>query len=220
MKEHQREFDYKWNKKNKEEPVQWPTKDGGTKLCWYDLDYLNLQNFLKSSELEIRDRVQQITTFDKILDRLVEQNGGPITREQFESEDHVYWERRLANQAMDEMISRTTGIGVGNIHSMRRASAPTLISGDVNRVKNDFPDLGKALTGGEHSIEFLLELQKKVVAGIEEVTSTDILSLANEKVTERIGITEKLDRMHDKPPTYSKSEVSPKSLFNDKWNSK
>ena len=220
MKEHQREFDYKWNKKNKEEPVQWPTKDGGTKLCWYDLDYLNLQNFLKSSELEIRDRVQQIATFDKILDRLVEQNGGPITREQFESEDHIYWERRLANQAMDEMISRTTGIGVGNIHSMRRASAPTLISGDVNRVKNDFPDLGKALTGGEHSIEFLLELQKKVVAGIEEVTSTDILSLANEKVTERIGITEKLDRIHDKPSTYSKSEVSPKSLFNDKWNSK
>jgi hypothetical protein len=101
------------NKKNKEEPIQWPTKDGGTKLCWYDLDYLNLQNFLKSSELEIRDRVQQIATFDKILDRLVEQNGGPITREQFENEDHVYWERRLANQAMDEMISRNTGIGVG-----------------------------------------------------------------------------------------------------------
>jgi archaellum component FlaC len=102
---------------------------------------------------------------------------------------------------------------------MRRASAPTLISGDVNRVKNDFPDLGKALTGGEHSVEFLLELQKKVVAGIEEVTSSDILALANEKVNERIGITERLDRMHEKP-AHGKSEVSPKSLFNDKWNSK
>jgi hypothetical protein len=62
-------------------------------------------------------------------------------------------------------------------------------------------------------------LQKKVVAGIEEVTSSDILALANEKVTERIGITERLDRMHEKP-AQAKQEVSPKSLFNDKWNSK
>jgi hypothetical protein len=101
---------------------------------------------------------------------------------------------------------------------MRRASAPTLISGDVHRVKNDFPDLGKALSGGENSVEFLLELKKKVVAGIEEVTSSDILALANEKVTERLGITERLDRMHEKPQ--NNSNTSPKSLFNDKWNTK
>ena len=222
MKEHQREFDYKWDNKNKEEPIQWPTKDGGTKLCWNDLDALNLQNFLKSSELEIRDRIQQIETFDKILNKLIEQNGGPITREQFEEQDHIYWERRLANQAMDDIISRNTGIGTSNIYSMRRASAPTLLPDDVNRVKNPFPDLGKALAGGELGVEFLLDLQKKVLSGIEEVTSNDLQLLANEQVTNRIGIEKRLDRIHSKESTVEKQQHtdSPKSLFNDKWNTK
>lgn len=215
MKEHQREFDYKWTDRDRNDPIQWPTKDGGAKLHWYDLDFLNLQNFLKSSELEIRDRIQQIEFFDKILDKLVEQNGGPITRAQFEDEDHVYWERRFANQAMDEMLSRNTGISIGNLHSMRRATAPTLVSNDVNRVKNPFPDLSKALSGTEGNLEFMVELQKKVMDGIEDVTGSKLTALANEKVEER------LDRIHapitkdsTKPKSISKPEMSPKSLFN------
>jgi glycosyltransferase involved in cell wall biosynthesis len=213
MKEHQREFDYKWDDANKEKPLEWFTKDGGKKLHWYDLDYLNLQNFLKSSELEIRDRVQQIEFFDKILDKLVEQNGGPITRAQFEAEDHIYWERRFANQAMDEMLSRTTGIGIGNIHSMRRASAPTLVSDDVNRIKNPFPDLGIALQGSDGQLNFMMGLQQKVVEGIEDVTGEKIEGPSTE------SIEHKLDRMHHTLPNQSKNQskaaVSPKSLFNE-----
>lgn len=224
MKEHQREFDYKWSDADRDKPLEWFTKDGGKKLHWYDLDYLNLQNFLKSSELEIRDRVQQIQFFDQILEKLIEMNGGPITREQFEKEDHIYWERRFANQAMDEMLSRTTGISIGNIHSMRRASAPTLVSDDVNRIKNPFPDLGKALAGPDGQLEFLVELQKKVMAGIEDVTGEKIAALGNE-TAKKPAIEERLDRMHrplstaEKPSKSIKSEskkvISPKSLFNE-----
>jgi hypothetical protein len=60
MKERQREFDFKWENKPKDEPIEWFTTEGGKKLCWYDLDLMNLENFLRSSELEIRDRTQQI----------------------------------------------------------------------------------------------------------------------------------------------------------------
>jgi glycosyltransferase involved in cell wall biosynthesis len=216
MKEHQREFDYKWNEADRDQPLEWFTKDGGKKLHWYDLDFLNLQNFLKSSELEIRDRVQQIEFFDQILDKLVEMNNGPVTRAQFEAEDHVYWERRFANQAMDEMLSRTTGIGIGNIHSMRRASAPTLVSDDVNRIKDPFPDLGMALSGTEGQMEFLIALQQKVMAGIESVTGETVGKLPNKSDIER-----RLDRIHATPPRVEQpqakknSVVSPKSLFNE-----
>jgi hypothetical protein len=104
---------------------------------------------------------------------------------------------------------------------MRRASAPTLLPDDVNRVKNPFPDLGKALAGGELGLEFLVELQQKVLSGIEEVTSNDLQLLANEPVNKRIGITERLDRIHTKESTLEKQHTdSPKSLFNDKWNNK
>jgi len=220
MKEHQREFDYKWGDADKEKPLEWFTKDGGKKLCWYDLDFLNLQNFLKSSELEIRDRVQQIQFFDQILEKLIEMNGGPISREQFEKEDHIYWERRFANQAMDEMLSRSTGISIGNIHSMRRASAPTLVSDDVNRIKNPFPDLGKALAGPEGQMDFMLDLQKKVMEGIQDVTGKKLPALGTEQPKPTNSIEHRLDRMHQAPvEKLSKSEVnkviSPKSLFND-----
>ena len=220
MKEHQREFDYKWGDADKDKPVEWFTKDGGKKLCWYDLDFLNLQNFLKSSELEIRDRVQQIQFFDQVLEKLIEMNGGPISREQFEKEDHIYWERRFANQAMDEMLSRTTGISIGNIHSMRRASAPTIVSDDVNRIKNPFPDLGKALSGPEGQMDFILDLQKKVMEGIQDVTGEKLPALDDDK-SKTASIEHRLDRMHQPLPVekHPKNEVnkviSPKSLFND-----
>jgi glycosyltransferase involved in cell wall biosynthesis len=217
MKEQQREFDYKWDDKDKSKPIEWFTKDGGKKLCWYDLDYLNLQNFLKSSELEIRDRIQQIEFFDEILEKLIDMNGGPITREQFEKEDHVYWERRFANQAMDEMLSRSTGISIGNIHSMRRASAPTLVSDDVNRIKNPFPDMGKALSGPENQMEFLLNLQQKVLEGIEEVTGEQI-DFSKAIANNSDNVESKLDRLHQ-PVTKVEVKkpqkvISPKSLFN------
>jgi len=208
MKEQQREFDYKWDNKPKDQPIEWFTKDGGKKLCWYDLDLLNLENTLRSAELEIRDRTQQIEFFDKLLDKLLEMNGGPITREQFEKEDHIYWERRFANQAYDEMVSRQTGISIGNLHSMRRSTAPTLVSNDVNRVKNGFPDLSKAIAGGEQQIEFIIGLQEKVLDGIGDVTGQEVRALANENIADR------LDRLEAPAAT---AEVSPKSLFNKEY---
>jgi len=200
MKEQQREFEFKWESKNKEQPIEWFTPDGGKKLCWYDLDYAKYQHYMKSSELELRDRVQQIDFFDKILNKLIEMNGGPITKEQYENEDHIYWERRFANQAFDEMVSRQTGISIGNLHSMRRGTAPTLVSNDLNRIKNGYPDLNKALTEGDSKIEFILGLQEKVMQGIEEVTGNGTNLLGSNKQDD---------------PLLGATEVSPASLFND-----
>lgn len=188
MQEHKREFDYKWDNNDRDKPVKWHTRDGGTKLCWYDLDYLNYQNFLKSCEIEIIDRVQQIDFFDKLLHKMVELNGGPISKQQFEEEDHIYWERRFANQAMDQILASKTGIDTGNLHSMRRATAPTIVSEDRYRVKNPFPDLLKAMNPGADQMEFLMGLQKKVLEGIHDVTgtNTDNQKLSNRSTTEAI----------------------------------
>ena len=154
-------------------PIEWSMRgpNGGTKLCWYDIEQIEMTHYLKSAELEIRDRIQQMDTFDKILNKLVEMNGGPVTKEQFENEDHVYWERRFAEQSMDEMISSRTGISIGNIHSMRRGTAPTLVSDDVNRIKNGYGSIAEAMSNPE---AFLNGLQEKVLTGIAEVTGTSL----------------------------------------------
>lgn len=173
IKERVREFEYKWEGKDKTKPIEWSMRgpNGGTKLCWYDIEQIEMTHYLKSAELEIRDRIQQMDTFDKILNKLVEMNGGPVTKEQFENEDHVYWERRFAEQSMDEMISSRTGISIGNIHSMRRGTAPTLVSDDVNRIKNGYGSIAEAMNNPE---AFLNGLQEKVLTGIAEVTGTSL----------------------------------------------
>ena len=45
---------------------------------------------------------------------------------------------------MDEMISAQTGISIGNLHSMRRASAPAIVD-DRNKTPNGYVPLNKDL---------------------------------------------------------------------------
>jgi glycosyltransferase involved in cell wall biosynthesis len=176
MKEKVREFEYKWKDKDRSQPIMWEQAGpggGAKKLCWFDLDELQLTHYLKSCELEIRDRLHQMEHLDKMLEKLVEQNGGkPVSREQYLENDGLYWERRFAEQAMDEMISSQTGISIGNIHSMRRASAPSLVD-----ERNTLPEgyLGmNSLFDPQGKMDFLNDLQKKVLEGIQDVTGQNL----------------------------------------------
>ena len=180
MKEKVREFEYKWKDKDRTQPLLWDRggPESGKKLCWFDLDELSLTHYLKSCELEIRDRLHQMEHLDKILEKLVEQNDGKVvTREQFLNSDGEYWERRFADQAMDEMISSQTGISIGNLHSMRRASAPAIVD-KRNEIPNGYVSLQKLLESPNGKMEFLNDLQKKVVQGITEVTGNNLGKIA------------------------------------------
>lgn len=172
-----REFDYKWNDKDKSVPIEWQTNTANgiiKNMHWYDLDKAELEVFLKSSRIEITDRLQQICFFDKILYKLIEINGGKApTKEEFEDQEHIYWERRLAEQSFDDILSRKTGINQGNLHSMRRGTSPSLIDPDKNVIKNGYPDLG-LLFDENTSFNFIKELQEKIVDGISEVTGVNV----------------------------------------------
>jgi len=177
MKEKVREFDYKWKDQDRTQPIFWEESGpggGSKKLCWFDLDELSLTHYLKSCELEIRDRLHQMQHLDKILDKLVEQNGGkPVSREQFLENDATYWERRFADQAMDEMVAAQTGISIGNLHSMRRASAPSIVD-PRNNLPEGYMPLNKLLESPQGKMDFLNDLQRKVLTGIEEVTGENL----------------------------------------------
>ena len=177
MKEKVREFEYKWKDQDRTQPIFWEEGGpggGSKKLCWFDLDELTLTHYLKSCELEIRDRLFQMEHLDKMLDKLVEQNGGkPVDREQFLENDALYWERRFADQAMDEMVAAQTGISIGNLHSMRRASAPAIVD-KRNELPEGYLPLNKMLESPQGKMEFLSDLQKKVLTGIQEVTGENL----------------------------------------------
>jgi glycosyltransferase involved in cell wall biosynthesis len=191
MKQKVREFQWKWgNVEDKTKPLLWnngaDTKEYGGRLCYYDLEELSMTHYLKSSELEIRDRLYQLEHLDKILEKLVEMNGGkPVTRQQYLEGDALYWERRFADQAMDEMLSQQTGISIGNLHSMRRASAPALID-QKNQLETGYLPLDKILSSPEGRMDFIKDLQRKVLDGIEEVTDSASSRLSGSKEDQKL----------------------------------
>jgi hypothetical protein len=159
-----REFHYKWDDKDKTQPIWWKTRDGGEELCWYDIDEFNFHRLIHGLNQGFQAQVQELEFFDTLIERLIEMNGGKaITKEQFDEDQPKYWERRLANQSLDDLLQARTGVNAGNIRSMRRASAPTVLPDDVNRTKGSFGD-------PNDPIGFLNSLQSKVSEGIEEIT--------------------------------------------------
>jgi hypothetical protein len=159
-----REFHYKWEGKDKTQPIWWKNRQGGEELCWYDLDEFNFHRFIDGLNAGFRSQVGELEFFDILIERLIELNGGsPPTKEQYDADQPVYWERRFANQALDELLSAQSGVSSGNIRSMRRATAPTVLENDVNRIKEGYAD-------PSNPIAFLESLQKHVSAGIEEIS--------------------------------------------------
>jgi len=185
-----REFHYKWDGKDKSQPIWWKTRDGGEELCWYDMDEFNFHRFIDGLNAGFKAQVGELEFFDKLIKELIELNGGhPPTKEEFDADQPVYWERRFANQALDELLAAQTGVSGGNIRSMRRASAPTVLKDDVNRIKEGYAD-------PSNPIAFLESLQKHVASGIEEIS----------------GMTENILANKEQPKQIAQEKVS---LFND-----
>lgn len=179
MQEKVREFHYKWDEiEDKTKPIKWECTGGGpggggTKLCWFDLDQMQLEHYIRSSELEVRDRLYQMEHMDKMLEELTERNGGPVTKEQFSSQESLYWERRFAEQSLDHALQNMTGLNLGDIHSMRRASAPSLVD-PRNQLENSYLPTDMMMGSMEDRINFLQDLQKKVMQGYEDVMGIDL----------------------------------------------
>lgn len=162
-----REFHYKWEGKDKTQPMWWKNRQGGEELTWYDIDEFHFHRMLDGLNRGFKAAVEELECFDKLISRLVELNGGKlVSREQYNEDQPNYWERRLANQSLDDLLAAKTGVNAGNIRSMRRASAPTVLTDDVNRTKGSFGDPSNPL-------DFLNSLQQAVASGIEEITGMD-----------------------------------------------
>jgi hypothetical protein len=178
-----REFHYKWDGKDKTQPIWWKNREGGESLCWYDIDEFHFHRMLEGLNSGFKASVEELEFFDKVISRLVELNDGKlITKEQYDADQPEYWQRRLSNQSLDDLLAARTGVNAGNIRSMRRASAPTVLEDDVNRTKGTFGD-------ATNPMDFLNALQQNVAAGIEEITRADQNMLRGIEEPERKELT-------------------------------
>ena len=82
-----REFHFKWDGKDKTQPIWWKNRQGGEDLCWYDIDEFNFNRFMEGLDSGFKAQVTELEFFDKLIARLIELNGGhPPTKEEFDAE--------------------------------------------------------------------------------------------------------------------------------------
>lgn len=164
-----REFEYKWNGKSHEEPQWWHLERGGKKLCWYDTDKLTVDHEMEELKMSVKDKLLQLETFTKVLRSMEEKHGGRFTAKDLNDEEPEYWKLRLAQQMTDSYLDRQTGLGGGNIKSLRMSLADSPIPGSNNRVE-DFPDMFNAALGNR-------EAALEVMNAVNEALFTEMNAL-------------------------------------------
>ena len=69
-------------------------------------------------------------------------------------------------------MAAQTGISGGNLQAMRRASGPSIVDGQ-NELKEGYLPMDKLLTQ-EGRLEFIQDLQSKVLKGYEKISGKDM----------------------------------------------
>jgi len=174
--EMQREFDYKWSEADHAKP-QWWHEGKEKKLCWYDTDLLRHRHEVEELKMSVKDKLLQLQTFTKVLTAMQEKHGREFTQVELNAEEPNYWRLRLARQMADEYLDKQTGLGTGNLKSLRMAVAESPITDSKNKVEG-FPDLLNAvLSGRETGLEALNAVNDELFSYINNLGSTTKVSL-------------------------------------------
>ncbi len=160
--EAKRTFEYKWSEADPNKPQWWKDGKGDEKLCWYDTDRLRHEHELEELKMSVKDKLLQMTTFTRVLEQMEEAHGGAFTAAELNDEEPEYWRLRIARQMGDEYLDRQTGLGTGNLKTLRMATADSPLPESKNSV-TDFPDLLNAvLAGREPTLDVLNELNEEL----------------------------------------------------------
>ena len=102
-----------------------PTKDD------LDLDIYELTRQLEETDIRIKGLLKEVDYMERICDELENQNNGKFTERQYQSEEALYWEKRLSTQMLQSIEAARTGAGEGNIMSAWMAMENPPIKSDT-----------------------------------------------------------------------------------------
>jgi hypothetical protein len=173
--EQQREFEYRWSKHEDMSEPQIRKSDGEEKLVWYDLDKIEHDHSIMELKMSIKDKLQQLETFNAILSQLEENNGGKFTKDQYEQEAPEYWEKRFERQSIDDIISARLGVTTGNVKSIRQALAKPILKDSPNQITADNSLVERLINGDFEPLEAIREGNKNMEALYHAMTEKNFL---------------------------------------------
>ena len=92
-----------------------------------DLDMAELSVEMESIEIHLTDRRCRLSYFEKCRKKLIEENGGPFTNEQYQAEVPKYWEWFFKRQALLEHRQAATGVTVGTQLNIEHVEQPAVL---------------------------------------------------------------------------------------------
>lgn len=191
-----RNFELKWPEgEDNSKPKQWPNHEGHMVWCWYDLDLIAYQFRTAELKLNIKDKLQQLDFFYKLLAQLEKNNGGEFTKEQYENEAPKYWSIRFKKQVFEDLMGNKLGISGGNIRSLLTATAQPILP-DSKNTAIDFPNIFNDLVQGKNLPNILNSLMIDVTKEIATTTNNlaklestpEVSKLGNKSSFENLGV--------------------------------
>lgn len=125
-----------------------------------DLDLLIMETRqnLEDNLISQKGKRDQYKTMKTILDHIKTNTDGDLTNERLQSEEWKYWMIRLARQAINAADGATSGVGSGNLNSIKNAIEGSPLDDSPHRIPLiplDRAVLNALAAGDENTIEFL-----------------------------------------------------------------
>lgn len=131
------------------------------KQCW-DLDLFQLDTEIEENIIAQKGKHEQYKVMRNILVHLKDVHG-EMSNEKLQADEPTYWLVRLARQMLDSVEGNMTGVGSGNINSLRNAVNGSILPDTKNRlpVMHFSGDLLRDLANGHKpAIDALLTYDK------------------------------------------------------------
>jgi len=177
-----RQFEYTWSKvEDKTQPLE-----HNGRLTWYDLEEINYKHRISELSINIRDKLQQLEFYYKVLDQMVENHGGEFTREEYEAEAPEYWSIRLQKQVLGDLVNSKFGVNSGNLEAIIHASAEAILP-DSKNTAIDFPNIFGELAAGNIA-GVLNHLQVQVTEAIRTVNLQETPMIDSSETFESLGV--------------------------------
>lgn len=193
----ERNFEYRWKNHlqthGPDVPLEIKDEAGNPKYIWYDLEKFEHDHTLMEMKMSIKDKVQQLQTFDEILLKLEEMNGGKFTKKQYDDEAPSYWMNRFLRQSVDDLISSRLGISTGDAKVIRQALAPAIRTGKPHEAQErEF--LEQLINGDYDPMEAIQKGNIHIAAIYEKMGNGGLLE---NKSSEKIKLEDLMDQTYD-----------------------
>ncbi len=139
-----------------------------------DLDLIQVGYDIEDNLIAQKGKKSQYLTMKKMLDHLKKEHG-EMTNAKLQLAEPTYWLVRLARQMIDAAEGNATGVGSGNINSLRNAVNGSFVPGSINRlpIMEFNGDLLKEIANGsESAINYVLHKDKEIRQALLANSST------------------------------------------------